>query len=154
MRLTADEIAQLLPHSGNMCLLEGVLQWDRERISCVGRDHRDPGNPLRVGGRFHATSAIEYAAQAMAAHGGLTGRTAGRPRAGYLVSLREVTCRQLFLDDVEGEVTVEAEHMLEDSGHALYRFSVRVGTAEVVTGRALVILDGGTQRSPSGSPGR
>jgi predicted hotdog family 3-hydroxylacyl-ACP dehydratase len=146
MRLTADEIAQLLPHSGRMCLLEGVLEWDAERICCVGRDHRDSRNPLRVGERFHATSAIEYAAQAMAAHGGLTGRTAGRPRAGYLVSLREITCQQIFLDDLEGELTVEAEHMLEDSGHALYRFTVRIGMVEAVTGRAMVILDGGTKR--------
>ena len=146
MQLTAREIAQLIPHAGNMCLLAGVLEWDQDRISCLGRGHRDPGNPLRVQGRFHATSAIEYAAQAMAAHGGLTGRTAGRPGAGYLVSLRDITCRHVFLDDLEGDLVVEAEHVLEDSGGALYRFAVRVGTVEAVTGRAIVILDAGRER--------
>lgn len=141
MRLTAGEIAQLIPHSGGMCLLAGVLEWDEERIRCLGCGHCDSGHPLRVRGRFHATSAIEYAAQAMAAHGALTGRTAGRPRAGYLVSLREVTCGQVFLDNLAGEVTVEAEQLLEDSGHVLYRFAVRIGDAEAVAGRAMVILD-------------
>jgi predicted hotdog family 3-hydroxylacyl-ACP dehydratase len=124
-----------------MCLLQGVLECTEHRILCLGRDHRDPGNPLRVGQHLPATSAIEYAAQAMAVHGGVTGRTAGRPRAGYLVSLRDVMCRQLFLDDLAGELTVEAEHVLEDSERALYRFTVRVGTVEAVTGRAMVILD-------------
>jgi len=141
MRLTAGEIAQLIPHAGNMRLLAGVLEWDRHRISCLGRGHRDPANPLRVAGRIHATSAIEYAAQAMAAHGALAARAAGRPRAGYLVSLRDVVCRELFLDDLEGELVVDAERVLEDSGRVLYRFTVRVGSAEAVTGRAMVILD-------------
>jgi predicted hotdog family 3-hydroxylacyl-ACP dehydratase len=144
MRLSAGQIAQLIPHAGNMCLLAGVLEWDQERIRCVGRDHRDPGNPLRVGERFPATSAIEYAAQAMAAHGGLTGHAAGRPRAGYLVSLRDVICRRLYLDDLEGDLVVEAERSHEESGRVLYRFAVRAGSAEAVTGRAMVILDAGT----------
>ena len=143
MRLTADQIAQLTPHAGNMCLLKAVLEWDQDRIFCVGRDHRDPGNPLRVGERFPATSAIEYAAQAMAAHGGLTGRIAGRPRAGYLVRLRDVTCRYLFLDALAGDIVVEAERLHEESGGVLYRFAVRAGGAEAVTGRAIVILDAG-----------
>ena len=141
MRLTANQIASLTPHAGNMCLLKGVLEWDQNRILCVGRDHRDPGNPLRVGERFPATSAIEYAAQAMAVHGGLTGRIAARPRAGYLVSLRDVNCRHLFLDDLEGDIVVEAERLHEESGRVLYRFAVRAGSAESVTGRAMVILD-------------
>ena len=143
MRLTAGEIAQLIPHAGNMCLLAGVLEWDQDRISCLARDHRDSGNPLRVQGRLRATSAMEYAAQAMATHGGLTGRTAGRPRTGYLVSLRDITCRHAFLDELEGDLVVEAEHVLEDSGDALYRFTVRVGTVEAVTGTAMVVLDAG-----------
>lgn len=150
MRLTAGEIAKLVPHAGNMCLLAGVLEWDQDRICCLARGYREPANPLRVQGRFHATSAIEYAAQAMAVHGALTARTAGRPRAGYLVSLRDITCRQVFLDDLDGDLTVEAEHVLEDSGGALYRFTVHVGTVEAVAGRAMVIFDADAER---GSPG-
>jgi len=141
MPLSAGRIAQLIPHSGEMCLLESVLDWSDSRIRCVGRSHRDTGNPLRVSGRLHASSAIEYAAQAMAAHGALTGRTRGRPRAGYLVSLREVVCHAFTLDELAGELTVDAERLLEDRRHVTYRFAVRVGGAEVVTGRAMVILD-------------
>lgn len=141
MSLKASQIAQLIPHTGEMCLLESVFEWSEHRIRCLGRSHRDSSNPLRVGGRFHATSAIEYAAQTMAAHGALTGRTRGRPRAGYLVSLREIVCHALVLGDLAGSLTVDAERLLEDPRHVTYGFKVQIGDTEVVTGRAMVILD-------------
>lgn len=143
MRVSAAGIAQLIPHAGNMCLLTGVVEWDENWIRCLGRGHRDPGNPLRVRERLPATSAIEYAAQAMATHGGLTGQIDGRPRAGYLVSLRDVACWQAYLDDLDGDLTVEAERVLGDAERVLYRFRVCVGAVEVVSGRAAVILDAG-----------
>lgn len=141
MLLNASGIAQLIPHAGDMCLLEGVLEWDEKRIRCLGRSHREAANPLRVAGHLHAMSAIEYAAQAMATHGALTGRTRGRPRAGYLVSLRDVTCHEIVLDELAGDLTVEAETLVADAGRVLYRFSVRVGNTDVVGGRAMVVLD-------------
>lgn len=142
MLLNASRIAELIPHAGDMLLLQGVLEWSETRICCLGRDHREASNPLRVGGRLHATSAIEYAAQAMAAHGALTGRTRGRPRAGYLLSLRDVTCAKIFLDDLEGDLVVEAERLLGEATGVIYRFSVRVGNEAAVSGRAMVMLDG------------
>ena len=41
MRLTRAKIAGLIPHAGAMCLLDGVVQWDANRISCVSRSYRD-----------------------------------------------------------------------------------------------------------------
>ena len=146
MLLNASRIAELIPHAGDMCLLQGVFEWSENRIRCLGRDHRDASNPLRVGGRLHATSAIEYAAQAMAAHGALTGRTRGRPRAGYLVSLRDVTCNAVYLDGLEGDLIVELEQLLGEAGSVTYHFTVRVGNATAVSGRAMVILDGDAPR--------
>lgn len=145
MRLTREKIAELIPHAGAMCLLESVEEWDAGRIRCVGRDHRGADNPLRAGDRLPAVSGIEYAAQAMAVHGGLSGRTGGRPRAGYLASLRDVECRRSRLDDLAGELVVEAEQVAGDGAQVIYRFKVRVGEVEVLSGQALVVLDtGGT----------
>ena len=146
MLLNASRIAELIPHAGDMLLLQGILEWSETRICCLGRDYRDASNPLRVGGRLHATSAIEYAAQAMAAHGALTGRTRGRPRAGYLVSLRDVTCAEVFLDDLEGDLVVEAERLLGEAAGVIYGFTVRVGNDAAVSGRAMVMLDGDAPR--------
>ena len=41
-------------------------------------------------------------------HGGLAGHIGSRPRAGYLVSLRDVVCRQSRLDTLDGDLIVEA----------------------------------------------
>jgi predicted hotdog family 3-hydroxylacyl-ACP dehydratase len=141
MRLTHEKLAELIPHAGAMCLLESVEEWDAGRIRCVGRGHRSASNPLRVGDRLPAVSGVEYAAQAMAVHGGLSGRTGGKPRAGYLASLRDLECRRARLDDLEGDLVVDAERVAGEGAQVIYRFRLRVGDVEVLSGQALVVLD-------------
>ena len=143
MRLTGAQIAELIPHSGAMCLLDGVVQWDAKRIVCVSRSHHAADNPMRSDGRLAALCGIEYAMQAMAVHGGLAGNIDGRPRAGYLASLRNVECRSDRLD-LAGDLLVEAEQLAGDGAHVTYRFSLQVGEYEVLSGRALVVLDAGS----------
>jgi predicted hotdog family 3-hydroxylacyl-ACP dehydratase len=141
MRLSRAEIAELIPHTGAMCLLDGVLEWDASRIRCMSRSHRDAANPLRVDGHLPALCGVEYAAQAMAVHGGLAGATQGKPRAGYLASLREVEWRRDRLDDLDGDLVVEAEQEASDGSRVIYSFTLRVGTVQVLSGRAAVVLD-------------
>ena len=71
------DIAALIPHAGAMCLLDAVLSWDRTSIACTASSHRAIDNPLAAEGRLDAVCGVEYAAQAMAVHGGLAGD--GRP---------------------------------------------------------------------------
>jgi len=47
MAVNKAEIRTLIPHSGLMCLLDEVVQWDDQSIACVSNTHRDPANPLR-----------------------------------------------------------------------------------------------------------
>jgi predicted hotdog family 3-hydroxylacyl-ACP dehydratase len=141
MLVTREIIAGLIPHSGAMCLLDGVLQWDANRILCMSRSHRDADNPLRTDGRLPAVCGVEYAAQAMAVHGGLAGQVSGKPRAGYLASLRDVVCRRSRLDDLAGDLVVEAELVAGDGERVIYQFTLRVGEVEVMSGRAAVVLD-------------
>lgn len=141
MPLSKARIAGLIPHAGAMCLLDEVVSWDAAHIRALSRTHHDERNPLRSGGQLPALCGIEYAAQAMALHGGLAGAVAARPHAGYLVSVRDVVCRERRLDDLEGDLIVDAEHLAGDAERVMYRFSVRVGEAEVLSGRATVVLD-------------
>ena len=141
MRLTKAEIARLIPHAGAMCLLDGVLDWDGQRVRCVAHGHGDAANPLRYGGRLHAIAGVEYAAQAMAVHGALAGAPAQRPRAGYLAALRDVACRISRLDGVEDDLIIEAERVMGDARSVIYRFAVGTAEQALVTGRATVILD-------------
>jgi len=141
MLVTRPQIAGLIPHSGAMCLLDGVVQWDANRILCMSRSHHAADNPLRTDGGLPAVCGVEYAAQAMAVHGGLAGKVGGRPRAGYLASLRDVVCRRDRLDNLEGDLVVEAERVMGDEDRVIYEFRLWVGEMEVLSGRAAVVLD-------------
>ena len=144
MAVTKAEIAKLIPHAGAMCLLDGVVRWDSARIRCVSRTHLDIANPLRADGQLPAACGIEYAAQAMAVHGGLAGMTGSRPKAGYLVSLRDVIFRTRRLDDLEGDLMVDAEQLMGDQHRVIYQFTLQAGGVEVLSGRATVVLDAAT----------
>ena len=143
MLVSQAEIANMIPHTGAMCLLDGVLQWNASTIQCMSRSHRDARNPLRIDGQLPALCGIEYAAQAMAIHGGLAGMVGHKPRAGYLVGLRDVVCSVEWLDDLAGDLIIDAEQIMGDASLAIYQFSLRVGTSEVLRGRATVVLDAG-----------
>ena len=135
------EIRARIPHAGTMCLLDGVLSWDEQRIVCTTGSHRADDNPLRRNGRLHTICGVEYAAQAMALHGGLTGGTQAQPRAGYLASLREVVCRAAYLDAIEGDLRVEAEQLLKEGSRVIYRFVLSGKDGELISGRAAVALE-------------
>ena len=143
MLLNRAEIARLIPHGGPMCLLDGVISWNASRICCMTSSHRDPHNPMRAGGQLPAVCGIEYAAQAMAIHGGLAGNIGAQPRAGFLASVRDVSIGMQRIDDLEGELIVEAEKMLGDESRVIYQFALRAGALAILSGRATVVLDAG-----------
>ncbi len=146
--LARDGIAALIPHSGTMCLLARLTDWDRQHIVCTATNHRDADHPLRTRRGLLATCAIEYAAQAMALHGALIGRAAGTPaRPGYLASARGVQLHVLRLDDLPAadggtdELRIEAARQAGDARQILYAFSVHHAGRVLADGRATVVLD-------------
>lgn len=134
------EIAALIPHAGKMCLLDSVIAWDEQHIACRSNAHRDPDNPLRQGGRLGAMAAIEFAAQAMAAHGRLAGAVGERPRAGFIASLRDISCRCERLDQLAAALEISATRLMGDDRNVMYAFAVACGNEKLVTGRATVVL--------------
>jgi predicted hotdog family 3-hydroxylacyl-ACP dehydratase len=139
--LGRDWIEAHIPHRGGMCLLDGVLAWDARRIVCRASSHRDPANPLRVGGTLPAACGIEYGAQAMAVHGALLAAGGAPLGPGMLASVRGVELRAARLDDVAGLLRVSAERLSGEDGHVLYQFSVAGDAGELLRGRAAVVLD-------------
>lgn len=142
MLMTREQLAALIPHAGTMCLLDGALSWDRSRIRCIARSHRDMDNPLRHGGRLAVLCGVEYASQAMAVHGGLT---AGgeRPAAGYLASLRDLACHVARLDDIAEDLVIDAENLTGEGSRVIYAFTLSAGGRELLSGRAAVVIDAG-----------
>jgi predicted hotdog family 3-hydroxylacyl-ACP dehydratase len=135
------DIAKVIPHAGNMCLLDGVLECDVQRIRCISSTHRDPANPMRSGDELPALCGIEYAAQAMAVHGAWDAKYDSKPRAGYLAALREVTCTTMRLDDLGDDLIIDAEKVMGDEARVIYQFDIHAGTSMIMSGRATVVLD-------------
>lgn len=134
-------IAKIIPHAHDMCLLDGVVEYDALRILCISRTHLDPQNPMRSARGLHALCGIEYAAQAMAIHGGMSGQISERPRAGYLASLREVIFNCEWLDTLTDELIIEATKLMGDDTRVIYQFRLQSAGQDVMSGRATVVLD-------------
>jgi predicted hotdog family 3-hydroxylacyl-ACP dehydratase len=132
------DIEQLIPHRGAMCLLEEVLSWDENTIACRAVTHRDPSNPLRRQGELGAIIGVEYAAQAVAIHGGLLNQETSK--GGYLASLRDVVCSVARLDSEREDLVVSATRLAAESGRLLYDFRVEAGGRELLRGRLSVVL--------------
>ena len=134
-------IAKAIPHAGSMCLLDGVLECDAQRIRCISGTHRDADNPMRSGNELSALCGIEYAAQAMAVHGVWGGQIDKKPRAGYLSSLRDVRCKIMRLDTLLDDLIIDAEKLMGDEARVIYQFTLHAGKNEIMSGRATVVLD-------------
>jgi predicted hotdog family 3-hydroxylacyl-ACP dehydratase len=137
-------IAAHIPHQGSMCLLDTVNEWSESMIACRATSHTDPTNPLRTEGRLGAANGIEYAAQAMAIHGALLASADDQPRQGYLTSVRSVSLLVARLDDLPGELDIQAERLSGDANNILYQFSLSHEEHCLLEGRAAVMLDAAT----------
>ena len=137
---TPADIAGLLPHSGNALMIERVVRWDDAEIVVATTRHRAADNPLRRDGRLASVHLAEFAAQAMAIHGGLRTVAAGaRPQPALLVSVRDLTLECDFIDDLANELVIVARSLLANAGNWQYEFVVRHGGEIIATGRVAAI---------------
>jgi len=141
--LGREAIAALIPHQGAMCLLDRVVDWDKDHIVLATSTHRAADNPLRLDGRLRTVHLCEYGAQAMAVHGGLSAQAEGRAaQAGFLVSLRDVKLEVDYVEALDGEIYVSARRLLESAGSWQYSFEVKHGERLLASGRAAIIARG------------
>jgi predicted hotdog family 3-hydroxylacyl-ACP dehydratase len=115
-------IAEVVPHSAPMILLDEILGFDGSRIRCRTTVRTD--SLFVEEGRVRAIVALEYMAQAVAAIAGMQGRAAGAPpRVGYVLGTREMTLQAgHFL--VGDELLVEAEEVWTDGRMGSFRCTV------------------------------
>lgn len=134
------EIRTLIPHSGLMCLLDEVMQWDDRSIVCITNTHRDPANPLLRGGRLSAVHAFEYGAQASAVHGGLRARAVGTSAApGYLAALRDGRLQVTRLDHIHLPLRIHATRLFGDRANTVYEFLISAASVLVAEGRVIIV---------------
>jgi predicted hotdog family 3-hydroxylacyl-ACP dehydratase len=143
IKLSHRQIADLLPHTGDMVLLDAVTCWDERGVECEIRNHSEVRNPLRRNDRLPAMAVLEYAAQAMAVHAAL--RPGGKAlTSGFLASVRDLQLNVDRLDDIAGPMRVSAEQRYAaDTGFA-YAFEVHGGNGLLASGQ-LTVMGGNAQ---------
>ena len=79
--------AQVLPHSGDMRLIDAILGYDAESVRCRVRVRRD--SPFCEADGVPAWVGVEYMAQAMGVYSGIELLQRGeQPRIGFLIGTR------------------------------------------------------------------
>ncbi|MES2069927.1 MAG: hydroxymyristoyl-ACP dehydratase [Pseudomonadota bacterium] len=143
--LSHIDIPALIPHQRGMCLLAEVVSWDALRICCRASGHRDPLHPLRGEAGLLAVCGIEYAAQAIAVHGGLMAANEPgfrAPAVGYLANAKDVSWTVERLDDIAADLQVDAEQLISEGGRSIYAFSLSAAGVRLMQGRVAVVLEG------------
>lgn len=134
----------MLPHTDAMCLLDELVSWDESCIRCTAVSHRDPENPLRLGGRLAAVHSIEYASQACALHGALSAagwRT--EPARMLLAAANQVELAPVDLSVLPAPLEIVAWREFGDLDGAIYRFTVSSAGRRVAGGRLTVMATAG-----------
>lgn len=135
-----DELCGLIPHAGDMCLLDRVIEWNDTEIVCEVLSHQDSNNPLRSDQGLASVAGIEYGGQAMAVHGSLLGSVKKEGQSLYLAAVRDVKFEVSWLHDINQPLTVRAERLMADVNGMIYQFSVHALSRLLVHGRLTVMM--------------
>lgn len=133
------EPADLVPHAGDMVLIDEIVAWNEHTVHCRSRIETPVGHPLARADRLPAEVLGEYGAQAMAIHGGLNAEEGEPVRPGLLASLGKL---DLGVDHVDGPcvLDIRAMRLGGDAAGVVYEFSIEIGGLEVACGRATVMF--------------
>jgi len=135
-----DQLCKLIPHAGEMCLLDRVMEWSETEIVCETTRHQSSHNPLRCNQGLSSLAGIEFGGQAMAVHGSLSGLAPEDGQLLYLAAARDVQFEIDWLHDIEHPLTVQAERLMSDAKGMIYQFSILALSRLLVHGRLTVII--------------
>jgi predicted hotdog family 3-hydroxylacyl-ACP dehydratase len=142
--LEKHQIEGLLPHQGTMFLLEQVVAYDRDQITCSTRTHVHPANPLRHGNCLPAHTSIEYAAQAAGIHGGLLNRDLfpdAPAQMGYLAVISNTQWQVERLDDLSEELIIHARRIAVTPGGRAYQARIEHRGIVIMSGDLIIALE-------------
>ena len=110
--IDCTEIAELIPHSGSMILLDKILEFDEHSLSAelVVRDD----SLLSHNKKIPAWVGIEYMAQTIAAYAGIHSKKLGEPiNLGFLLGTRRYTSNIDSLD-IGTVLTIKITKIIHD----------------------------------------
>lgn len=137
------ELSKFLPHGNDMCLLSSVEYWDASSITCLTSTHQNHDNPLRRQGILGMIAGLEYAAQAMAVHVGLTTDIAKHNASlGYLGAVRDLQIGSRTFQQFAEDLTIKATLLLAQHMSFIYTFSMNTSQMTILQGRASIFIKG------------
>ena len=136
---TWPPIVELVPHRPPMLLLDRVLAYDGECVTC--ETVLRPDSPFADQGQVPAVVGIEYMAQTIAVGAGLRGREKGDgARTGFLLGCRSL---KIAVDSfqVGDRLTIEARRSWGENELGSFTCKVQRGDEVLVEG-ALTVYQG------------
>lgn len=121
-------VEQLLPHAGNMVLIDRILSYDKgQAVSCVRVTPQSLFFDEELDG-IHAAIGIEWMAQTIAAVAGITALQLGRSvQIGFLLGTRSYApVKNIFVTGEEFTIRVR-ELYREDNGLGAFECSIHQG---------------------------
>ena len=116
------DVAELIPHSGKMVLLDRIIECDDNSLSAelVVRNDGLLGNDKTV----PAWAGIEYMAQAIAAYAGVMAKRAGEPvKPGLLLGTRRYSSNVAEFK-VGSTLTVRVKKIIQDNNLAAFECKI------------------------------
>jgi predicted hotdog family 3-hydroxylacyl-ACP dehydratase len=147
--IDAVSLAQFIPHSGPMVLLDRVVTWDENSIVCLAKSHKDPANPLRLNGCLSSVQTIEYTAQAVSLHAALMCIYTQKPidglaeakaiETGFLAVVRDFELLDVCLDDFDDEF-LELSAQMSSMGPRMIQYHVQSRLGGTTISKGLISL--------------
>ncbi|MEC4749382.1 hotdog family protein [Methylomicrobium sp. Wu6] len=122
-------VAELLPHTGNMIWLDKVLSWDEDSVTAELTVRGDA--LFGDGNAAPAWAGIEYMAQTIGLYAGIHAKRAGEPiRLGFLLGTRR------FESNVPAfrfgsTLSVQAERVMQDESLSVFNCLITGGHVKV-----------------------
>ena len=148
--MNKKEICQLLPHSGNMCLIDKIISWDSTTLAVQTESHLNSNNPLRKQDFLSSIIGVEYAAQTMALHAALLSQKDSQQEAGkqkqggYLATIRNLQIDADYLcspdSDNSAPLDISVLMLLRDSRGYSYEFTITADNNQLLSGRLTIFL--------------
>lgn len=124
-------LAELLPHAGDMILLDSIESWDDDSIVAQARVANDRLFAL-PDGSWPVWLGIELMAQAVAAYAGLRAKNSGgQVQLGFLLGTRKFACNVMHFP-ADCPLRIWARRSLEDdNGMGVFECGIDADNIEV-----------------------
>ena len=152
--MNKQELCQLLPHSGTMCLIDEIISWDSTNLLAQTESHLNCNNPLRHQGAISSIIGVEYAAQTMALHAALLsqqedpGNSRKQKPGGYLATIRNIRidADSLYSPDSVNlsPLVISVSVLMCDSQGYSYDFTITADNSPLLSGRLTIFLTSST----------